>query len=154
MSQGISDMTQTRVTISPDKALFFLFISLALAALFGIVVIGFLSLAVDGEALHIFHPFLIGLAMASGGSAAMIVMRRRYLMPWPILIIATGLWTVGALAFAYGVTTTLFTGETSGFDANLGYTIGLCMGPGVLLMAIAHLLYGFEAGLGKKRERH
>lgn len=147
-------MTQTRASSSPDKALFFLFALVALAGLLGVLLIGAFSLVVDGQALHAFHPFLIGLVMAAGGSAAMIVMRRRYLMPWPILIIATMLWTVGTLAFAYGVSTAMFAGQTSGLNDNMGYTIGLCLGPGVLLMAIAHLLYGFEAGQGKKRERH
>lgn len=146
-------MTQTRPNISPDKALVLLFIFLALAGMFGVVVAAFLSLAAAGKLLHTLHPFLFGLVTASGGSAAMIVMRRRYLMPWPILIIATVLWTVGALVFAYGVTTALSNGETSGFNANFGYTVGFCLGPGMLLMAIAHLLYGFEAGQGKKRER-
>ena len=146
-------MTQTRPNISPDKALVFLCIFFALVGVLGVIVAAFLSLSAAGRLLHTFHPFLFGLVTASGGSAAMIVMRRRYLMPWPILLIAILLWTIGALTFAYGVTAALSIGEISGFNVNLGYTIGLCLGPGVLLMAIAHLLYGFEAGLGKKREK-
>lgn len=146
-------MTQIRAAISPDKALVLLFGFLALGGIFGSVAVAFLSLATVGNLIHTLHPFLFGVITASGGSAAMIVMRRHYQMPWPILIIATLLWTIGALAFAYGVTTALFTGESSDFNVNFGYTVGFCLGPGVLLMAIAHLLYGFEAGLGKKREK-
>lgn len=144
-------MTQPRTTISTDKILFTIFILLALLGCALASGTLFLSLAASGESLYVLAPSFLGLTMAGGGGAAMVVMRRRYQMAWPILLIAVALWVWGTLVFGLGVSSAFFYDEPAQFTSNFGYAVGLCIGPGVLLMAISQLLYGFEALRGKKR---
>ena len=86
-----------------------------------------------------------GLTLAGGGSIAMIAMRQRYKMGWPMLLVAVILWSIGAMAFAFGLMATLMVDEPNEFLSNLGYSVGLCIGPGAFLAVIGLFLFGYEA---------
>ena len=86
-----------------------------------------------------------GLTLAGGGSIAMIAMRQRYHMGWPMLLVAVILWSIGAMTFAFGLMGALMYDEPTEFMSNLGYSVGLCIGPGAFLAVIGLFLFGYEA---------
>jgi len=98
-------------------------------------------------------PFFLGLALAGGGVAVMGLARAYFRIAWLIVVITAVLWLMGTLLFAFGLSAIFYYDETADFAVNLGYVVGLCLGPGLLLAAIGLLLYLFEARRGRRQKR-
>jgi hypothetical protein len=111
-----------------------------------------MTVAEPGDTSYELAPFFFGLTLAGAGSMAMIAMRARYKMGWPLLLVALVLWSMGSAVFAFGLTATFMYDEPTEFASNLGYSVGLCIGPGAFLAVIGLFLFGYEAWRGSKRE--
>lgn len=146
-------MAQTSRRSRVDIAFVVLFFALAGVGLLCAFSTLFLTAPGTQEPFYDLAPFFLGLALAGGGGAAMFLARTYFRIAGPILLITTLLWTMGALVFAFGLSALFYYEETVDFTVNLGYVVGLCIGPGLLLAAIGQLLYGFEAWRGIKQRR-
>ena len=106
-----------------------------------------------GETFYELAPFFLGLALASVGGAGMVGLRRRFHVAGPILLVAVVIWFIGSTIFAFGLMAALLYDEPAEFLPNLGFAVGMCLGPGAFLALIALFLYAFEARRGMQRER-
>jgi uncharacterized membrane protein HdeD (DUF308 family) len=106
---------------------------------------GVMAIAEPGEDNLAMALLFFGLTLAGGGSIAMIAMRQRYKLGWPMLLVAVILWSIGAILFASGLMAALMYDEPNQFMSNLGYSVGLCIGPGGFLALIGLFLFGYEA---------
>ncbi len=104
-----------------------------------------MTVAEPGEENYALAPFFLGLTLAGVGSMAMVALRRRYKMGWPLLGVALILWSMGSAVFAFGLTATFTYDEPNDFISNLGYSVGLCIAPGAFLALIGLFVFGFEA---------
>lgn len=104
-----------------------------------------LSLADAEKTFYEIAPFFLGLTLAGGGSAAMVALRQRFKMGWPLLIVAIILWSMGSAVFAFGLMAAMLYDEPNEFASNLGYSVGLCIGPGLFLALIGLFVFGYEA---------
>ncbi|MFO7682453.1 MAG: hypothetical protein R6X34_20640 [Chloroflexota bacterium] len=104
-----------------------------------------LTFAEPGEGNYELAPFFLGLTLAGVGSMAMVALRKRYKMGWPLLVVALILWSMGSAVFAFGLTATFMYDEPNDFISNLGYSVGLCIAPGAFLALIGLFVFGFEA---------
>jgi hypothetical protein len=146
-------MAQTDLRSKTDVTFVLLFMVLAIIGCLCALSTFFLSPTDAAGNFYDLAPFFFGLTLAGGGSAGMVAMRGRYQIAWPILLITITLWMIGALTFAFGLSAIFYYDEPADFTMNLGYVVGLCIGPGLLLAAIGQLLYGFEAWRGMKQRR-
>jgi hypothetical protein len=132
---------------------------IALTVLFGgLAAVGFLcsffamvlTLAEPGQGHYKLVPLFFGLVLAGGGSIAMVLGRRRFSLNWTLLLAATVLWSAGAIIFAFGLTAAMLYDEPNEFASNLGYSVGLCMAPGLFLALIGLFVFWVEARKGRK----
>ena len=146
-------MAQTSPRSKMDVALIFALLALAGGGFLCALSTFFLTSANTHEPFYDLAPFFLGLALAAGGGAMMFLARHHYRIAWPILLITVLLWMMGATIFGFGLSAVFYYEETADFSLNLGYVVGLCIGPGLLLAALGQLLYGFEAWRGLKQRR-
>jgi hypothetical protein len=98
-----------------------------------------------GEGIITLAPIFFGLTLAGVGSMAMISMRQRYKMGWPLLLVSILLWSMGAAVFAFGLAATFMYDEPTEFLSNLGYSVGLCIAPGAFVAVVGLFIFGYEA---------
>ncbi|MBK8985606.1 MAG: hypothetical protein IPM39_05930 [Chloroflexi bacterium] len=146
-------MSPTSLRSKTDVVVIGLFLTLSVVAFLGALSTIMLSLVNPQAPFYDLGPFFFGLSLAAGGSAAMVAMRGRYQIVWPILLITIVLWMMGAVILSFGLSAVFYYDQRVDFDTNVGYVVGLCIGPGLLLAAIGQLLYGFEAWRGMKQRR-
>ena len=105
----------------------------------------------DAEATYYeIAPLFLGLTLAGVGSGAMVWLRRRYRMGWPLLAVAMVLWSMGSVVFAFGLTATMLYDEPNEFLSNFGFAVGICIAPGLFLALIGLFLFWVEARKGRK----
>jgi hypothetical protein len=138
-------MAQNSSRSGADYALITFFGLLAAVGCFCSFFAVVMAFAEPGEDNLAMALLFFGLTLAGGGSIAMIAMRQRYHMGWPMLLVAVILWSIGSMAFAFGLMGALMYDEPNQFLSNLGYSVGLCLGPGAFLAVIGLFLFGYEA---------
>ena len=138
-------MSQNSSRSGADIALIVFFGLLAAVGCFCSFFAVVMTVVEPGEGNFELAPFFFGLTLAGVGSMAMIAMRQRYKMGWPMLLVAIVLWSMGSAVFAFGLTATFMYDEPTEFMSNLGYSVGLCIGPGAFLAVIGLFLFGYEA---------
>ncbi|MCB8988860.1 MAG: hypothetical protein H6661_14055 [Ardenticatenaceae bacterium] len=146
-------MDQKQQRSRGDLALIFLFFMVAGMGLLAAVSTLFLKSPETQTPFYDLAPFFLGLALAGGGAAIMTLVRSYFRIAGVILVITLALWLMGALIFAFGLSAIFYYDDTVDFTMNLGYVVGLCLGPGLLLATIGLLLYAFEAQRGLKQRR-
>ena len=138
-------MAQNSSRSGADVALIVFFGLLAAVGCFFSFFAGVMAFTNPGEDNLAIALLFLGLTLAGGGSIAMIAMRQRYHMGWPMLLVAVVLWSMGSMAFAFGLMGALMYDEPNEFMSNLGYSVGLCIGPGGFLAVVGLFLFGYEA---------
>lgn len=138
-------MTQNSSRSGADIALIVFFGLLAAVGCFCSFFAVVMAFTNPGENNLAMALLFFGLTLAGGGSIIMIALRQRYHMGWPMLLVALLLWSIGAMMFAFGLMAALMYDEPNQFLSNLGFSVGLCMGPGLFLAAIGLFLFGYEA---------
>jgi hypothetical protein len=125
-------------------------LTVSLIILFGLIAVvsGFLAfLFLFADGLELF-PAVFGIAVGALGVMAMVWFHRRYPMSWLILLAAAIMWFIGGGLFALGISATFL--GTAEFAENLGFAVGLCMGPGGFLALAGLALYIFAARRSRK----
>lgn len=90
-------------------------------------------------------PVFLGPTAGAIGAALMILYRQRLHIGWIPLLIAAFLWFVGASLLAFTGFAVFDVDEPSELLPNLGYSLGLCLAPGVILAGMGVLLYWSDA---------
>jgi hypothetical protein len=96
-------------------------------------------------------PLLLGLMMAAAGCAVLVALRRRWGIPWVPLLVTLVLFGMGMAMVAFGGTAVFLYDEPNEFLPNLGWAVTLCLTPGMVLIGLGLLLYGYEARRRQKK---
>lgn len=97
------------------------------------------------EGLFVLAALFLGLVLAGVGSMGMVLLRQRYHMGWPLLVVGILLWSMGVVIFSFGLAAIFLYDEPTEFMSNLGFSVGLCMMPGAFLAMIGLFVFGYEA---------
>lgn len=127
-----------------DLAVIILFGAIA-ACSAGLVLLLLLSALVSDPEYIMLVPVFVGPSAGAAGVILMTWFRHRLRIAWIPLFIASFLWFSGATLFAFTGFAALDFDEPSRFLPNLGYSLGLCLVPGVILAGMGVLMYWSDA---------
>ncbi len=104
-----------------------------------------MAAAEPDKGLFVLAAICVGLMLAGVGSMVMVLLRQRYHMGWPLLVVSLLLWSIGAVVFSFGLAAIFLYDEPTEFLSNLGFSVGLCIAPGAFLAVIGLFVFGYEA---------
>ncbi|MCO5189760.1 MAG: hypothetical protein M9918_16390 [Anaerolineae bacterium] len=97
-------------------------------------------------------PVFLGPTAGAIGAGLMILYRQRLHIGWVPLLIAASLWFIGASLLAFTGFAAFDVNEPSEFWSNLGFSLGLCLVPGILLAGMGIVLYWSDAARNRSQK--
>lgn len=111
------------------------------------------SINPDNETHFELLPWFFGIVIGGGVSMGMVWLRSRWRVDWVPFAIAVTLWLVGATLFFFGGTAVFLYDEPAEFASNLGFSVGLCMAPGILFIVLSFLIYIYHARRNRSQDK-